>query len=100
MFYGWPIVSGFYYASLDWSGFSKSKEIRGHREFRRCGPGPVLLERLPEQLRVHAGCCQYMSWSASSSRSCSTAKDLRFAVGYRTLFFLPVVTTAAMSASS
>jgi multiple sugar transport system permease protein len=96
MFNGWPIVSGFYYASLDWSGFSKSKEFVGFANFVEVARDPYFWNAYRNSFAFMLGVLPIHVVVGLLIAIVLNRKDLRFAVGYRTLFFLPVVTTAAI----
>lgn len=96
LFNGWPIVSGLYYASLDWSGLSTGKEFVGIANFVEVASDPYFWNAYRNSfvfmlgvLPIHLGIGLLIAVALNR-------KDLRFATGYRTLFFLPVVTTAAI----
>jgi len=96
MFNGWPIVSGLYYATLDWSGLSSSKEFVGLANFVEVAHDPYFWNSYRNSFTFMLGVVPIHLAIGLLIAVALNRKDLRFATGYRTLFFLPVVTTAAI----
>lgn len=95
-FQAWPILSSIYYSTLDWSGISSKKTFVGLANFA---------ELLKDQWfwNVFANSFKYMVFSVPPLIIISlllalivNEKTLRFRGAFRTLFFLPVITTASI----
>lgn len=95
-FQAWPIVSSIYYSTLDWSGISSQKSFVGLDNF---------VELFQDQWfwNAFANSFKYMVFSVPPLIIVSlllalvvNEKTLRFRGAFRTLFFLPVITTASI----
>lgn len=95
-FQAWPILSSIYYSTLDWSGISSKKTFVGLANFA---------ELLKDQWfwNAFANSFKYMVFSVPLLIIISlllalivNEKTLRFRGAFRTLFFLPVITTASI----
>ena len=95
-FQAWPILSSIYYSTLDWSGISSQKNFVGLDNFA---------ELLQDQWfwNAFANSFKYMVFSVPPLIIISlllaiivNEKTLRFRGAFRTLFFLPVITTASI----
>lgn len=95
-FQAWPILSSIYYSTLDWSGISSKKTFVGLANFA---------ELLKDQWfwNAFANSFKYMVFSVPPLIIISlllalivNEKTLRFRSAFRTLFFLPVITTASI----
>ena len=95
-FQAWPILSSIYYSTLDWSGISSKKTFVGLANFA---------ELLKDQWfwNAFANSFKYMVFSVPPLIIISlllalivNEKTLRFRGAFRTLFFLPVITTASI----
>ena len=95
-FQAWPILSSFYYSMLDWSGISSSRTFVGLANFN---------ELLHDQWfwNAFANSFKYMVFSVPPLIIVSLLlavilnyKALRGRGAFRTMFFLPVVTTASI----
>lgn len=95
-FQAWPILSSIYYSTLDWSGISSQKNFVGLDNFA---------ELLRDQWfwNAFANSFKYMVFSVPPLIIISlllaiivNEKTLRFRGAFRTLFFLPVITTASI----
>lgn len=95
-FQAWPILSSIYYSTLDWSGISSKKTFVGLENFA---------ELLKDQWfwNAFANSFKYMVFSVPPLIIISlllalivNEKTLRFRGAFRTLFFLPVITTASI----
>ena len=95
-FQAWPILSSIYYSTLDWSGISSKKTFVGLANFA---------ELLKDQWfwTAFANSFKYMVFSVPPLIIISlllalivNEKTLRFRGAFRTLFFLPVITTASI----
>ena len=92
----WPILSSIYYSTLDWSGISSKKNFVGLANFA---------ELFKDQWfwNAFANSFKYMVFSVPPLIIISlllalivNEKTLRFRGAFRTLFFLPVITTASI----
>lgn len=95
-FQGWPILANFYYAMLDWSGIGSDSRFVGLANFK---------ELLSDKwfLNAFANSFLYMLYSVPLLILISlflavilNEKALKMRTVYRTLFFLPVITTASI----
>ena len=95
-FQAWPILSSIYYSTLDWSGISSKKTFVGLDNF---------VELFHDQWfwNAFANSFKYMVFSVPPLIIISlllalivNEKTLRFRGAFRTLFFLPVITTASI----
>ncbi|MBE5038763.1 sugar ABC transporter permease [Subdoligranulum sp. DSM 109015] len=95
-FQAWPILSSIYYSTLDWSGISSKKNFVGLANFA---------ELFKDQWfwNAFANSFKYMVFSVPPLIIISlllalivNEKTLRFRGAFRTLFFLPVITTASI----
>lgn len=95
-FQAWPILSSIYYSTLDWSGISSKKTFVGLANFA---------ELLKDQWfwNAFANSFKYMVFSVPPLIIISlllalivNEKTLRFRGAFRTMFFLPVITTASI----
>lgn len=92
----WPILSSFYYSTLDWSGISSDKTFVGLQNF---------IDLLHDQWFWNSffNSFKYMLFSVPPLILLSlflallvNEKALRARGAFRTLFFLPVITTASI----
>ena len=92
----WPILSSFYYSTLDWSGISSDKTFVGVQNF---------IDLLHDQWfwNSFVNSFKYMLFSVPPLIILSlflailvNEKALRARGAFRTLFFLPVITTASI----
>lgn len=95
-FQGWPILSSIYYSTLDWSGISNDKKFVGLDNF---------IELFHDQWywNAFANSFKYMIMSVPLLLVVSlllavllNEKTLKMRSAFRTMFFLPVVTTASI----
>ena len=95
-FQGWPILSSIYYSALNWSGISSDKAFVGLGNFK---------ELLSDHWfwNAFANSFKYMLYSVPLLIILSlflavllNEKTLKMREVYRTLFFLPVITTASI----
>lgn len=95
-FQAWPILSSIYYSTLDWSGISSKKTFVGLANFAQL---------LKDQWfwNAFANSFKYMVFSVPPLIIISlllalivNEKTLQFRGAFRTLFFLPVITTASI----
>ena len=95
-FQAWPILSSIYYSTLDWSGISSKKNFVGLANFA---------ELFKDQWfwNAFANSFKYMVFSVPPLIIISlllalivNEKTLRLRGAFRTLFFLPVITTASI----
>ena len=93
---GWPILSSIYYSALNWSGISSDKAFVGLGNFK---------ELLSDHWfwNAFANSFKYMLYSVPLLIILSlflavllNEKTLKMREVYRTLFFLPVITTASI----
>ncbi|WP_300251035.1 carbohydrate ABC transporter permease [uncultured Subdoligranulum sp.] len=95
-FQAWPILSSFYYSMLDWSGISSSKTFVGLANFAELLQDPWFWNAFANSFR-------YMVFSVPPLIVVSlllavllNEQTLRGRGAFRTMFFLPVVTTASI----
>lgn len=95
-FQAWPILASLYYSTLDWSGIGSDKVFVGLSNFK---------ELMKDQWfwNAFANSFKYMLYSVPLLIVLSlllavlvNEKTLKFRGVYRTLFFLPVITTASI----
>lgn len=92
----WPILSSFYFSMLDWSGISSDRTFVGLANFR---------ELIGDQWFWNAfgNSFKYMAFSVPPLIAVSlllavvlNEKTIRLRGAFRTMFFLPVITTASI----
>ena len=95
-FQGWPILSSIYYSALNWSGISSDKSFVGLGNFKE-----LLLDQW--FWNAFANSFKYMLYSVPLLIILSlflavllNEKTVKMREVYRTLFFLPVITTASI----
>lgn len=95
-FQAWPILSSVYYSMLDWSGIGSDKTFVGLRNFK---------ELMQDEWfwNAFANSFKYMLYSVPLLIVLSlllavlvNEKTLKFRGAFRTMFFLPVITTASI----
>ena len=96
MFSVYPLVMSWYYSFLDWDGIQKTKIWIGLRNFRELAHDPFFWHAFLRSLWF-AGVASPIEIVLSLLIAIVlNNKTLRLAPLYRTLFFLPVVTTTAI----
>lgn len=95
-FQAWPIISSVYYATLDWSGIGRNRRFVGIKNF---------IELLKDEWfwNAFSNSFKYMLYSVPLLIIFSlflavllNEKRLRYRSAFRTMFFLPVITTASI----
>jgi multiple sugar transport system permease protein len=95
MFTGWPIVISLYYSMLDWSGLS-AKTFVGLQNFKEVITDTYFWGAYSNSFKFMLGAVPLQLVLALLIAVMLNNPKLRFASGYRTLVFLPVVTTASI----
>ena len=96
LFTGWPLVSGFYFATLDWSGISSSKSFVGWDNFIEVASDSYFWKAFGNSFKFTAGVLPIHVFLGLLIALLLNHKSLRYSTFFRTLFFLPVVTTASI----
>lgn len=95
MFIGWPIIIGWYYSLLDWSGLS-AKTFVGLQNFKEVMTDTYFWGAYANSFKFMLGAVPLQMVSSLLIAVMLNNPKLRFASAYRTLVFLPVVTTASI----
>ncbi|WP_304942440.1 carbohydrate ABC transporter permease [Vallitalea guaymasensis] len=96
IFTAWPIFSSFYYATMNWSGLSVTKEFVGLKNFIEVAKDPYFWSAYWNSFKFMFGVVPIHLVIGLLLAVVLNNKLLKFAKVYRTLFFLPVVTTASI----
>lgn len=95
-FQAWPILSSVYYSTLDWSGIGSDRTFVALDNFKELLGDPWFWNAFLNSFK-------YMLYSVPLLIVLSlflavllNEKTLRFRGGFRTMFFLPVITTASI----
>ncbi|GKX30635.1 sugar ABC transporter permease [Vallitalea longa] len=96
VFTAWPIFSSFYYATLKWSGLSVTKEFVGLSNFIEVAKDPYFWSAFWNSFKFMFGVVPIHLIIGLLLAVVLNNKLLKLAKVYRTLFFLPVVTTASI----
>jgi len=96
LFQGWPIIINWYYSTLDWSGISSKINFVGLDNYRQLIADPYFWKAFGHSFLFMA-CSVPLLWLLSLLLAVVLNNPLlRFAKVYRTLFFIPVVTTTSV----
>ena len=96
MFTFWPIVASWYFSLLDFSGFSTARPFVGLANYRELIRDPFFWRSLGHSFLFMALTVPIRLSLALIVAIILNDKALRLAALFRTLFFLPVVTTTAV----
>ncbi len=95
MFIGWPIIISWYYSLLDWSGLS-AKTFIGLQNYQEVMSDSYFWGAYANSFKFMLGAVPLQLIISLLIAVMLNNPKLRFASGYRTLVFLPVVTTASI----
>ncbi|WP_206105524.1 carbohydrate ABC transporter permease [Paenibacillus thalictri] len=96
LFIGWPIAISWYYSMLDWSGLSSNISFVGLNNFKEIIADSYFWNAYGNSFVFMLGAVPLQLVLALLIAVILNNPKLRFAGGYRTLIFLPVVTTASI----
>lgn len=95
-FQGWPILSSIYYSSLDWSGISNQKKFIGLENFKTLLQDDLFWNAFGNSFKYMLMSVPILIVLSLLLAVMLNDKTLRGRSVYRTMFFLPVVTTASI----
>lgn len=96
LFQGWPIVINWYYSTLDWSGISSNKTFVGLDNYRHLVADPYFWKAFGHSFLFMVSTVPIL-WLLSLLVAVVLNNPLlRLAKVYRTLFFIPVITTTSV----
>ncbi|GAA0179146.1 sugar ABC transporter permease [Clostridium sediminicola] len=96
LFTGWPIINSFYYATLNWSGLGVNKDFVGMANIIAVAKDPYFWNAFFNSFKYMFGIVPLQLMLGLALALIVNNKALKFSTAYRTLFFLPVVTTASI----
>lgn len=96
LFQGWPIIVNWYYSMLDWSGISDNAAFIGLDNFRELIRDPYFWKAYKNSFVFMAGAVPLLMIIGLVAAAVLNNPLLKLAKMYRTLFFIPVVTTASI----
>lgn len=96
MFTGWPILTSFYYAMFDWPGYGTVENFVGLGNFIEVAKDPYFWKAYGNSFVFMIGVVPIHVFVALLLAMVLNNAALKFAKVYRTLFFLPVITTASI----
>ncbi|OAS89127.1 MULTISPECIES: carbohydrate ABC transporter permease [Metabacillus] len=96
LFQGWPIVINWYYSMLDWSGLNSNVAFVGLENFKAVIKDPHFWNAYKNSFVFMVGAVPLLLILALFVALILNNPKLRYASVYRTLFFIPVVTTASI----
>ncbi|MCS7464130.1 sugar ABC transporter permease [Paenibacillus doosanensis] len=96
MFQGWPIVINWYYALHDWSGISSDIQYVGLQNFKDIIHDLYFWKAYANSFKFMLGSVPLLLVLALLIALVLNNPKLRGAAVYRTLYFIPVVTTASI----
>jgi ABC-type sugar transport system permease subunit len=96
MFTVYPIVASYYFSVLDWSGITSDKVFVGLANYTRALSDPLFWGSFGRSLVFTAISVPALAVLSFLIAVALNTKVLRMRAIFRTLFFLPVVTTAAV----
>lgn len=96
LFQGWPIVINWYYSLLDWSGLSSNVSFVGLDNYKELFTDPYFWKAYGNSFVFMLGAVPLLLISSLFAALILNNPLLRLAKMYRTLFFIPVVTTASI----
>ncbi|MDD9269200.1 carbohydrate ABC transporter permease [Paenibacillus sp. GCM10023248] len=96
MFQGWPILINWYYALHDWSGLSSDMPFVGLQNFKEITQDLYFWKAYANSFKFMFGSVPLLLLLALFLALVLNNPRLRGATIYRTLYFIPVVTTASI----
>jgi multiple sugar transport system permease protein len=96
MFQGWPIIANWYYSTLDWSGLSTNVSFVGLQNFKDLIADPYFWNAYGNSFKFMLGAVPLLLILGLLAAVLLNNPLLKLRNLYRTLFFLPVVTTASI----
>ena len=96
LFQGWPIVINIYYSMLDWSGLSSNVSFVGLGNFKEIIKDSYFWNAFKNSFLFMLGAVPLLLLLALFVAAILNNPKLKYASIYRTLFFLPVITTASI----
>ena len=96
LFQGWPIIVNWYYAMLDWSGLNSNVTFVGLANFRELIADPYFWNAYSNSFQFMIGAVPLVLILALIAALVLNNPLLKFANLYRTLYFIPVITTTAI----
>jgi ABC-type sugar transport system permease subunit len=96
LFQGWPIVASLYYATLDWSGLTSDSTYVGLQNFIDVAKDPYFWNAYKNSFKFMLGVVPLHLIVPLIIAVLLNQPKLRGASIYRTLIFLPVVTTTSI----
>lgn len=96
MFTAYPIVASYYYSALDWSGITSDKTFVGLANYSRAISDPLFWASFGRSVTFTVIAVPTLAVLSFVIALTLNAKALRMRAIFRTLFFLPVVTTSAI----
>lgn len=92
----WPIVASYWYSLLDWNGFSRDKTFVGLANYKEVAQDPLFWRAFRNSFFYMAMVVPIRVGLALIVAIVLNDKSLPFANFFRTVLFLPVVTTTAI----
>lgn len=96
LFQGWPIIVNWYYSTLDWSGLSSNISFVGLQNFKDLIADPYFWKAYGNSFQFMAGAVPLLLVLGLLAAVVLNNPLLKLRNMYRTLIFLPVVTTASI----
>lgn len=96
LFQGWPIIINWYYSMLDWSGLSSNITFVGLDNYRELIADPYFWKAYGNSFKFMLGAVPLLLITSLFAALLLNNPLLKMAKMYRTLFFVPVVTTASI----
>lgn len=96
MFQGWPIIINWYYALHDWSGLSSDIQFVGLQNFKDIIHDMYFWKAYANSFKFMLGSVPLLLLLALLIALVLNNPKLRGASVYRTLYFIPVITTASI----
>lgn len=96
LFQGWPIIINWYYAMLDWSGLSSNVTFLGLGNFKELIADPYFWNAYANSFKFMLGAVPLLLVLSLFAAVVLNNPLLKLASMYRTLVFIPVVTTASI----
>lgn len=96
LFQGWPIIINWYYATLDWSGLNSSKKFIGLANFKELITDPYFWNAYKNSFVFMLGAVPIGLILSLFIAVILNNPLLKLSKFYRTVIFIPVVTTASV----
>lgn len=96
LFQGWPIIINWYYSMLDWSGLKSSMTFVGLANFKELLQDPYFWNAYGNSFKFMLGAVPLLLILSLLAAVVVNNPLLKLANMYRTLLFIPVVTTASV----